>query len=237
MPSPRLRLQLINQQSPTNAAKVAQAPKNPNPNPSRDLSCGSMCNEGDFDEHNDRQRRRRRSTFIMYEVSRRQEFLLRNPEKKPPDDNEPKPMAQNKATPDAAQTSGRGLTKSQGERVRRVECRGTVGTLGDRKNVITANVSMQFWGNVSTDLVLPSLPLHSSPLACLVFFGFPVAFKYKTFSNFGDRQGNCLSKSPKALNAIPSIPHWREETCQSDDDDDDDEVDGGSIHWSRLGWK
>lgn len=29
MPSPRLRLQLINQQSPTNAAKVAQAPKNP----------------------------------------------------------------------------------------------------------------------------------------------------------------------------------------------------------------
>lgn len=144
MPSPRLRLQLINQQSPTNAAKVAQAPKNPNPitKPSRDLSCGSMCNEGDFDEHADRQRR---STFIMYEVSRRQEFLLRNPEKKPPDDNELKPMAQNKATPDAAQTSGRGgLTKSQRERVRRVECRGTVGTLGDRKNVITANVSMQF---------------------------------------------------------------------------------------------
>lgn len=172
MPSPRLRLQLINQQSPTNAAKVAQAPKNPNPNPkpSRDLSCGSMCNEGDFDEHFDRQRRRRRSTFIMYEVSRRQEFLLRNPEKKPPDDNELKPMAQNKATPDAAQTSGRGLTKSQREREREsedggVECRGTVGTLGDRKNVITANVSMQFWGNVSTDLV--PLPFHCTALLLL----------------------------------------------------------------------
>lgn len=46
-----------------------------------------------------------------------------------------------------------------------MECRGTVGTLGDRKNVITANVSMQFWGNVSTDLV--PLPFHFTALLLL----------------------------------------------------------------------
>lgn len=94
-----------------------------------------MCNdEGDFDEHNDRQhrRRRRRSTFIMYEVSRRQEFLLRNPEKKK---TARRQRARSSQWPKTKRHQTQCRLGGKGERV---------STLGDRKNVITANVSMQF---------------------------------------------------------------------------------------------
>lgn len=201
MPSPRLRLQLINQQSPTNAAKVAQAPKNPkNPNPSLDLSCGSMCNdEGDFDEHNDRQRPRRRSTFIMYEVSRRQEFLLRNPEKK--------------------KTARRQRARFKPKR-HQTQCR-----LGGRESEdgvqwarwATAKMSsLLMFQCSSTDLVPP---LFCSTLACLAFFLVFLSRSNTKLSVILEIvKGIAQAKSPKALNAIPSIPQWREETCQSDDD-------------------
>lgn len=111
-----------------------------------------------------------------------------------------KPMAQNKATPDAVQTRREG-----GERV---------STLGDRKNVITANVSMQFDWSCG--------PL-CSPLAWLAFFLVFLSRSNTKLSVILEIvKGIAQAKSPKALNAIPSIPQWREETCQSDDDDDDD---------------
>lgn len=95
--SPRLRLQLISQQSPTNAVVVAQqirCPKfktqnpSPNPNPSpKPISKSSVwsmlepwpnvqrieCSTRRLLTKGDR-RVDRRSTFIMYEVSRLQEF-------------------------------------------------------------------------------------------------------------------------------------------------------------------
>lgn len=180
-------------------------PKTPNPNPSRDLSCGSMCNdEGDFDEHNDRQhrRRRRRSTFIMYEVSRRQEFLWRNPEKKK---TARRQRARSSQWPKTKRHQTQCRLGGKGERV---------STLGDRKNVITANVSMQFDWSCG--------PLYS-PLAWLAFFLVFLSRSNTKLSVILEIvKGIAQAKSPKALNAIPSIPQWREETCQSDDDDDDD---------------
>lgn len=178
-------------------------PKTPNPNQSRDLSCGSMCNdEGDFDEHNDRQhrRRRRRSTFIMYEVSRRQEFLLRNPEKKK---TARRQRARSSQWPKTKRHQTQCRLGGKGERV---------STLGDRKNVITANVSMQFDWSCG--------PLNS-PLAWLAFFLVFLSRSNTKLSVILEIvKGIAQAKSPKALNAIPSIPQWREETCQSDDDDD-----------------
>lgn len=116
MPSPRLRLQLINQQSPTNAAKVAQAPKNPKPKPKPKSGLKLRLNVQRWRRLWRAQRSTTSSTtttihfyYVWSVASSGISFAKpRKKENRQTTTSPLKPMAQNKATPDAVQTRREG---------------------------------------------------------------------------------------------------------------------------------
>lgn len=214
-PSPRLRATINkSQQSPTNAAKVAQAPaqtvaQSDSQKPRGNLSCGSAnCKTSDFDERSHREIESKTIHFYyVWSVALSGIFLLRNPEK-----NRERERGRGRKN---RQTTKRQCADSAGQRDRAGQGRvAQVAQWGDRKNVITANVSMQLVGLIfgCSSLLLVFLSRSNRKLSVILQIVWGIA-----------------PRDPKKrwMRYLHASLSGREETCQCD-------VYVGSIHWSLF---